>query len=428
MLSQVQLISKLLKTGDYSVISSNNLTADYFFNYKAEFTFIQNHYDTYRVVPDTLTFLDKFPTFDYVDVREPESYLLTKLFDDYKASYMATQFNKMKALLEDGKIDQATEVFTRAAEGIHKQGAVVSYIDLIHDTSRFDRYLELASNRTDYYITTGFRELDTLIGGIDRENENFVIAARTGIGKTWTLLKMATAAVMQGKNVGMFSGEMSFFKVGSRVDSLLSGISNSAINRGDLFVRKEYEKYIKGLATSGYGSFKVITPQSIQGPATVSALRAFVERENLDMLFIDQYSLLEDTSRAKASHERVANISKDIKNLQVISGIPIISVCQMNRTKNEDGSQDTTQIGLSDRIGQDATVILMLDRKDDKLILNVVKSRDGGDNKKLTYKADFNTGTFTYIPEGNDNVTTEEEYEAIESSYSVINNNDGGYF
>lgn len=428
MLSQIQLISKILKTGDYSVVSSNNLTADYFFNYKAEFTFIQNHYDTYRVVPDTLTFLDKFPTFDYVDVREPESYLLTKLFDDYKASYMATQFNKMKALLEDGKIDQATEVFTRAAEGIHKQGAVVSYIDLIHDTSRFDRYLELASNRADYYITTGFQELDTLIGGIDKENENFVIAARTGIGKTWTLLKMATAAVMQGKNVGMFSGEMSFFKVGSRVDSLLSGISNYAINRGDLFVRKEYEKYIKGLATSGYGSFKVITPQSIQGPATVNALRAFVERENLDMLFIDQYSLLEDTSRAKASHERVANISKDIKNLQVISGIPIISVCQMNRTKNEDGSQDTTQIGLSDRIGQDATVILMLDRKDDKLILNVVKSRDGGDNKKLTYKADFNTGTFTYIPEGGDNVTTEEEYEALESSYNVINSNDGGYF
>ena len=51
-------------------------------------------------------------------------------------------------------------------------------------------------------------------------------------------------------------------------------------------------------------------------------------------------------------HRERANISKDIKNLQVMSRIPIISVSQMNRTKNDDGEQDTTQIGLSDRIGQ----------------------------------------------------------------------------
>jgi hypothetical protein len=80
----------------------------------------------------------------------------------------------------------------------------------------------------------------------------------------------------------------------------------------------------------------------------------------------------------------------------------------MNRTKNDDGEQDTTQIGLSDRIGQDATTILMLSREityadmektkpvDDKLILNIVKSRDGGAGK-LIYKADFNYGNFIFL-------------------------------
>lgn len=427
MLSQAQLLSKVLKTGDFSPISLNNLTAEHFFNYRAEYAFIKSHYDTYRSVPDVITFLDKFPQFEYLEVREPDAYLLTKIFEDYNASYLATRFNHIKDLLEDNKIEQAADYFKNSINQLH-QGSVISCVDLMKDTSRFDRYLELSTNRNDYYITTGFSELDALIGGIDKENENFVIAARTGIGKTWTLLKMATAAAAAGHNVGMFSGEMSCFKVGSRVDSLLSGISNSAINRGDLFIKRDYEQYIKGLATSGYGSLKVMTPQDIQGPATVDALRSFVEKEHLDMLFVDQYSLLEDTSRAKASFERVANISKAIKNLQVMSGIPIISVCQMNRTKNEDGSQDTTQIGLSDRIGQDATVIVMLDRKEDKLILNIVKSRDGGDNKKLTYKADFNTGRFTYIPEDGDTITSDEEYEAIESSYDVITSRTNGYF
>ena len=112
---------------------------------------------------------------------------------------------------------------------------------------------------------------------------------------------------------------------------------------------------------------------------------------------------------------------------EILTGIPVISVSQMNRTKNEDKDgnevQDTTQIGLSDRIGQDATVILMLSRKGDEgdqFVLNVVKSRDGGDNKKLTYKADFNTGDFIYINEKAEEGSQEEisrENAAINQMY-----------
>ena len=94
----------------------------------------------------------------------------------------------------------------------------------------------------------------------------------------------------------------------------------------------------------------------------------------------------------------------------------------MNRTTNEDGEQDTTQIGLSDRIGQDATCIIMLSRKltykdeektqvdDDQLILNVVKSRDGG-NGKIIYKADFNKGMFIHL----DPNMSEQQSTALEN-------------
>jgi hypothetical protein len=209
----------------------------------------------------------------------------------------------------------------------------------------------------------------------------------------------------------MYSGEMAVDKVGYRVDTLLGHIDNQAITRGndlDPSVPMKYKQYLDNLQYNVSGDFKVLTPQDIAGPATVAALRTFIEKHKLDILFVDQFSLLEDTSRAKTTHEKVANISKEIKNLQVLTGIPIISVSQMNRTKEEDGEQDTTQIGLSDRIGQDATCVIMLSRKltyhdeaktqikDDQLILNVVKSRDGG-NGKLIYKADFNSGTFIYL-------------------------------
>ena len=214
---------------------------------------------------------------------------------------------------------------------------------------------------------------------------------------------------------------MSVDKVGYRIDTLLGHMPNIAISRGELLAMKEYKNYMDALPNLGYGNINVLTPAMIAGPATVSALQAFVERYNLDILFIDQYSLLEDDSKAKVMHEKVANISKAIKNLQVLKEIPIIAVSQMNRTKNEDGSQDTTQIGLSDRIGQDATCIIMLDKKDDIFTLNIVKARDGGDGRKLEYKVDLNRGEFTYMPSEKDGITPQEDLESLRDRYEASN-------
>lgn len=416
MTSQLQLINKILETKNYGLITLNNLTEDFFFNYPAEFTFIRNHYKSYQSVPDKLTFLNNFPNFDIIEVTEPDSYLVSAVIEDYTNKYIAENYNKVRAAFEKGDTEDAKYLLRQAAENMPKGGAL-QCVDIMADTSRFDRYEERMSNYDNSYIRTGFPELDRLIGGIDRKNENMVIAARTGIGKTWTLCKMAAEACMQGLNVGFYSGEMSVDKVGYRVDTLIGHIQNMSIARGFTDVNKEYKQYITNLPNMGYGSFKVLTPAMIAGPATVSALQAFVERYNLDILFIDQYSLLEDESRAKVAHEKVANISKAIKNLQVLKEIPIISVAQLNRTKNEDGSQDTTQIGLSDRIGQDATSIIMLDKKENVFTLNIVKARDGGDGKKLEYSVDLNRGTFAYIPSEGDNISSEEDLDEIRNSY-----------
>lgn len=419
MVSQAQLLSKIINTKDMSVITLNNLTDKYFFNYKAEFNYIMNHYNQYKTVPDKITFLNVFPDFTLLDVQEPTAFLLEQVYNDYNASYLATRFNEIKKYLESDQTNKAVDYFMKSVEELHT-GAVMTCVDLLKDTSRYDHYVERTSDWTKYYISTGFPELDRIIGGIDRENENMVIAARTGRGKTWTLLKMAVAASMQGLTVGIYSGEMTADKVGYRVDTLLGHIKNSSITRGDLYIQQEYKRYMDSLKGTKYGPIKVITPQDINGDANVPMLKAFIEREHLDILFIDQYSLLEDTSHAKVSFERVANISKAIKNLQVEKGIPIISVSQMNRTKNDDGEQDTTQIGLSDRIGQDATIVLMLERKDDQFTLNLVKSRDGGDGRKLTYYIDLNMGEFTYIPEGNEDVESDEDAEALVARYTDV--------
>jgi hypothetical protein len=427
MTSQFQVLNKILQTKDYSFITLNNLTDKHFFNYKAEYEFIKTHYETYHTVPDRLTFLNSFPDFVIQDVNEPNNYLVEQLYNDYNQSYLASRFNHMRKLLEADDLQGATQYFLASVENLHV-GSALQCTDIMSDTSRYERYLDAGTNQSKYFISTGFKELDMIITGIDRRNENMVIAARTGVGKSMMLCAIAAAASVQGLCVGIYSGEMSVDKVAYRIDTLLGKIDNRKISRGDLYYKEHYKNYLDSLKCSGYGPIKVITPNDIAGPATVDALQAFVEKEHLDILFIDQYSLLEDTGRARAEHEKVANISKAIKNLQVRKQIPIISVTQMNRTKNEDKSQDTTQIALSDRIGQDATVILMLDKQDTedpnykgyyKFTVNIVKSRDGGDGRKLDYLWDFNSGIYRYISNDNDGVTSEEDIEELENSYNI---------
>ena len=408
---QLQFLNRILQTKDSSLITLNNLDADYFSDYKREFYFINNHLKEYGNIPDLPSFLVNFPDFEVITVNETESYLLEELNKDKNQRYLANSFNQIRELLMNGKVDGALQVFRDSAENLNKHSNTFHSIDILKDTSRYDAYVERTTDFTKYYVKTGFKELDNVIGGWDREEDLVVVAARTNMGKSFILLKMALAAVEQGLKVGLYSGEMTEKKVGYRLDTLISHIPNNNIIHGNESIQNEYKKHMEKLPTKFKGSLKVITPQTINGPATVSALDTFIQKENLDILFVDQLSLLEDQRKNKNPIEKAASISRDLKNLQVMRRIPIISASQLNRTKNDDngGGDDlinTTQISMSDRIGQDATIIIGLsrDKKDKNLLkLQVVKARDTGNGSVVKYNTDFNKGSFIYIPEDEDN-------------------------
>ena len=339
-------------------------------------------------------------------MHESDSYLIGALFDDYNTRKFADTFKKISSLIQAGRVNDAITLYQEVASSL-KQGVALRVVDIIKDTSRFDAYLEKCKDNSSYYVTTGFKELDDVIGGFDRQEELATIVARTGVGKSWTLLRCALASAQQGLNVGIYSGEMSENKVGYRIDTLLGHISNGGIIHGNDMYEEQYRKYIESLPELVTGSIKVITPSMINGPATVSALKTFIEKEHLDILFIDQLSLLEDQRKGKSPVEKASNISKDLKLLQVMSKIPIISVSQQNRTSSENGV-NTTQIAQSDRIGQDSTLIIFVEKKDNIMKLTLVKSRDSENGKVLSYNVDLNRGQFVFIPSEGDQVSQEE--------------------
>ena len=404
MLVHLQILNKILDDGSIKFITDNNLDESYFPQNKGEFNFIMTHYRQYNQVPDLVTFLKSFPNFEVIKVDESYSYLLDELYRTKNESFMVTTFNKMKGLLERGETEEAMNLFTSSANN-SSHNRPMEAVDILKDISRYEKYIDKCNNFDDHFISTGFKELDDSFGGgIDRDNAYFVISARAGIGKTLVMIKFATAAVQRGLRVGLYEGEMTVDKIAGRFDTLTSHISNSAITHGNIAVANEYNKFLESMQKHHKGNFYVLTRDMISNDKmTVDVLRSFVEKYNLDVLFIDQLSLLDSTSQSRQSFEQAADISKQIKNLQVQKHIPIIVASQQNRGSVDDaGLAGTQNLSLSDRIGQDATEVLFLTKKDNIMTFNIAKARDGAKKYVLSYEVNFDTGMFTYIPDENE--------------------------
>ena len=417
---QCQVLNYILSTSDTSILLLNNLNDEFFSDYREEYHWIKTHIDRYGVAPDIHSFLSHFPDFDVIQVGENPNYLIDELYADFNKRKLAAIFNKVRDLLNSDKTDEAMSLYTNAASDIvHSKH--MDCVDIFHNTTRYNAYVDKCQDFNKYYVKTGFKELDACIGGWDRNEELATIVARPGVGKSWVLQRIALSAAEQGLVVGLYSGEMSENKVGYRIDTLISHLPNSDIMRGRDTIMTDYKKHLESLPQKYKGTIKVLTPSMIDGAAGVTALRAFIERENLDMLCIDQHSLLEDDHRARNPIDKAANISKDLKNLQVLKKIPIIAVSQQNREKADDGPS-TANVAQTDRISQDSTILIFLSQKDKVLSLDIVKSRDSVNGKVLQYAIDLNRGLFEFIP--NSENTPPEKMQEIVEEFEVTGENE----
>ena len=96
MLTQLQVLNLILDKKDYSIISENNLTKEYFPQMSSEFLYIVNHHNKYGQVPDLETFLKSFPSFEVISVTESTDYLINELYREKNESYLASTFNQVR--------------------------------------------------------------------------------------------------------------------------------------------------------------------------------------------------------------------------------------------------------------------------------------------------------------------------------------------
>lgn len=415
---ELQIINYIFQKNSLQVIVLNGITEEHFTTYKDHFNFIKSFYNEYNQLPSKETFQSKFSDkFEWINITDPEEYLVEKLKEAKLYRDLIVDYKQFADLIKSEKSDLAVEKMGEIAQKYMKQKQS-KCVDLIGDAqSRLDSYLERINNPEEYRVTTGLEELDEILGGWDMKNETAIVAGRPGFGKSWWLIYFALAAAKQGLRVGFYSGEMETDLVGYRLDTFAGNIANGSLTHGNENVRLLYQDHINNINKIVKGHIFCVTPDMLDGSATVSKLRAFIEKYDIQMLCVDQFSLLEDERRGRTPREQMSNLSKDLRALQRMKKIPIIAASQLNREDVEKEGPTTKNISESDRIGQDATTVLFIERKDGNVTLTVGKARNARTGDKLTYAWNINMGILNYLPSEKDALKGESA-EALSQQYN----------
>lgn len=405
---QLQCISKILETGSNAIVEENFLTRDYFVGYEDEFDFIENHVQKYGNVPDKATFLASFPDIELVEVAESDKYLVDTLREEYLYQKSVPVLQRAAELLKTDSNAAAEYIATQL--NTLQPNYDIGGTDIISQANkRYEQFQDRRNNPKDWYFESGFPELDEQIDGIQREEELFVIFARTNQGKSWILEKICAHIWGLGFNVGYFSPEMSANSIGFRFDTLTSHYANRGLFTGSKDIDdKTYSDYINKLKDK-QNRFVVATPSDFENSLTVSKLKKWVRKYKLDLVAIDGITYVTD-ERGKRNDNKttsLTDISEDLMSLSVELKVPVMVVVQANRSgvvgEEDDGTPELESIRDSDGISHNASKVISIQQKKNSVLeIGIKKNRNGVRGGKLKYTWDINTGNFTFVPSMDD--------------------------
>lgn len=213
-------------------------------------------------------------------------------------------------------------------------------------------------------ISTGFKELDILLGGFQK-SDLVVLAARPSVGKTSLALDMMRhAALMEKKNVAFFSLEMSNMQIMDRLLGMQSGIPFWEIRTNKL----TEEKVIKLANTMGELADANIYVDDMAGQH-INQIRTKARRlaleQGVDIIFVDYLQLMHGNSRESRTLE-VGEVSQGLKNLAKELSVPVVALSQLSRAIEQRQSRrpQLSDLRESGSIEQDADVVIFLDREE----------------------------------------------------------------
>lgn len=260
---------------------------------------------------------------------------------------------------------------------------------------RKELYMQRKSGLYERGALFGFKELDDLTEGMQKE-ELGIIIARSGVGKSRMLFNMGYNMACQNKYVMYISIEMYCSQVEKMFDSRAAYVSSFRLKKGKLNPDEEqrYMYFIEQVKGKTFPFYLVDMPSGCTVETLDAELDNYEVKHNhpVDVLIVDYLMLMQSPKDSNLSVQ-YGDLTKRLKQLARARKTVILTAAQTNRKAVEAAEVNTEHISYSDAIGWNADTVLSLSQtKQEKaqniMALNVIKYRDGG-NRILKLYCDF---------------------------------------
>ncbi len=401
--TESMFISAILRQEDHQTPVLGGVKPHWFVTHHEEWEWIDRYISRHRKCPSKVLFKDKFPNFTVLKSDDVE-YCLTELRGEYlKRSLVQVVNETVEKIKNDDEIPnilsamQSSIVALQAdSDGMANESDVVDDWEVAYDevARRYERMAEKGIAG----VPTGFTTLDMVTGGA-QPGDYWIVAARLGQGKTWTLLRMAATAVYRGFTVQYDALEQSRAQIAMRAHAFLSSAhAKDSFQTQDLMAGKNfdllaYKEFLKGLRETLSGKF--IVNDTSRGRVTPSSIAAQIERNKPDVVFIDYLTLM---NGQQGDWQAIASLSAELKGIAMRYQVPIIAAAQINRTAIGEDLPGAEHLAGADAIGQDADAVLTMKQVSRHVIkMKLAKYRHGGDGQVWFNEFRPNSGMFLEI-------------------------------
>ncbi len=234
-------------------------------------------------------------------------------------------------------------------------------------------------------VPTGFDEIDHMLGGLWPE-DLVILAARPSQGKTGLAAQIAMNVSRAWAPVLFSSLEMTAGQVMTRLLCGEAGIDTNVV-RGGNPAEFHRENLIKAMAAM-QGLPIQFNDNPEQSIGTIgSQARAMKQANGLGLVIVDQLSHVEPIDPSDFREQQVAKISQAFKRMARQLHVPVMVLCQINRSQEGKSDNRPTLASLreSGRIEADADVVMAIhrpgfyakDEKDDTAEVLILKQRHG---------------------------------------------------
>ena len=256
----------------------------------------------------------KTGNYDAVD----EEFVRDKSLDFCRKQTLQAAMLKSVKLMQDSSFDEVSKIINEALKlGINND---VGY-DFLED---FERRFELKSRNP---VTTGWGEIDRIVGGGLGKGELGVVIAPTGVGKSMVLAHLGAEALKIGKNVVHYTLELQDVIIGNRYDSCLTGIpiNDLFFNKEEIF--EEVKKLPGKLLIKEYPT-KSATTQTLKNHLEKLKNRDF----SPDMIIVDYGDILKPIFHSKEKRENLETIYEELRAIAQEFECPVWTASQTNRS------------------------------------------------------------------------------------------------